>query len=188
MHAAGVVAQVLRVRPFGCGGRQGHGKDHVVAGVADLRPRRKQLLFTVDLDHHRLHVPDLAVHRILGNAAEGRRENRRRRRLVRGLRGRGARRRDEENEQEASHQASMISKSRVTSAVLTIMAVAEQYFSCVSLTAFSTILRFSARPRTVQCMCTLVKTLGSVAARSAVSLTSQPVTSWPLFFRITTTS
>src|SRR5688572_30128242 len=168
MHAAGVVAQVLSVRPFGRGGRQGHGDDQVVAGVADLRPRRKPLLFTVDLDHHRLQVPDLAVYRVLRNAA------------VQGLGGRGARRQDQQNEEEASHQASMISKSRVTSAVLTIIAVAEQYFSCVSLTAFSTILRFSARPRTVQCMCTLVKTLGSVAARSAVSLTSQPVTSWPL--------
>jgi len=34
----------------------------------------------------------------------------------------------------------------------------------------------------------LVNTLGSVVARSAVSFTSQPVTSWPLFLRITTTS
>src|SRR5688572_20837189 len=34
----------------------------------------------------------------------------------------------------------------------------------------------------------LVKTLGSVAARSELSLTSQPVMSCPLFFRITTTS
>ena len=33
-----------------------------------------------------------------------------------------------------------------------------------------------------------VNTFGSVSARSEVTLTSQPLTCWPLFFRITITS
>ena len=68
------------------------------------------------------------------------------------------------------------------------MMVAEQYFSCDRRIACSTRLRFSARPRTTKCMWIRVNTFGSVSARSEVSFTSQPVTSWPLFFRITTTS
>ena len=57
------------------------------------------------------------------------------------------------------------------------MAEAEQYFSCDSCTARSTAACGRLRPVTVNAKWILVKTLGSVSARSAESFTLQPVTS-----------
>ncbi|KAF0099866.1 MAG: PAS/PAC sensor-containing diguanylate cyclase/phosphodiesterase [bacterium] len=58
------------------------------------------------------------------------------------------------------HQASMISKSWVISAVLPRMMLAEQYFSADSLMARSTTSGLRPRPRTVKCMWILVNTFG----------------------------
>src|SRR5688572_16204338 len=172
MHHALCVEQVLHPLLL----RERHRKHEPIIRVTDLRAGRQALQLAVELDEHFIHVPDLAELRIGRDGAQLRR---------RGMRHKERR---EEPEPHWSTPASMTSKSRVTSAVFCSMAVAEQYFSWVSRTAFSTMLRFRPRPRTVQCMWILVKTLGSVLARSAVSFTSQPVTSWPLFLRITTTS
>src|SRR6266498_701671 len=68
------------------------------------------------------------------------------------------------------------------------MIEAEQYLLCESLIALSTVDGFRFRPRTTKRMWILVKTFGSVSARSEVSCTSQPETLCPLFFRISTTS
>ena len=68
------------------------------------------------------------------------------------------------------------------------MAEAEQYLSCESLMARSTMLGFRPWPLTVNWKWMRVKTFGSVCARSATSFTSQPRISWPLLRRITTTS
>jgi hypothetical protein len=64
----------------------------------------------------------------------------------------------------------------VISAVLASIAVAEQYFSCDNCAARSTASRFSALPRTVNCISMRVNTFGSSGARSAVSCTEQPWT------------
>ena len=82
----------------------------------------------------------------------------------------------------------MISKSCVITAVDESIAVAEQYFSWLRLIACSTSCGRRFLPRTTKCRWMLVNTLGSFYARSAFSVTSQPVIGWPLFFRINTTS
>src|SRR5512145_649858 len=168
MHQALCVEQVFHALLV----RERHRKHEAIVGVADLRARGEPLRLAIELDQHFLHMPDLAELGIGRNGAQLRR-------------GRVC---QKGRCQKPEPHASITSKSRVTSAVFCSIAVAEQYFSCVSRTALSTMLRFSPRPRTVQCMWILVNTFGSVLARSAVSLTSQAVTSWPLFFRITTTS
>jgi hypothetical protein len=73
-------------------------------------------------------------------------------------------------------QASITSKLWVISAVLPSMIEAEQYFSAESATARSTASGFRLCPLTRKCMLIRVNTLGSVSARSACNLTSQPET------------
>jgi len=68
------------------------------------------------------------------------------------------------------------------------MMLAEQYLSWLMAIARSTALAGTPLAVTVKCMWILVKTLGSVSARSLVSLTEQPRTSWRPRLRISTTS
>ena len=74
------------------------------------------------------------------------------------------------------------------SAVLPSMMLAEQYFSCDIWIARATAASASAWPLTLKCMWMRVNTFGSVAARSDVTLTRQPVTSCRPRFKISTTS
>src|SRR5690606_41936393 len=73
--------------------------------------------------------------------------------------------------------ASLTMTDQVISAVLPSMADAEQYLSCDSLTARSTAAAGRLRPLTGTAKWMRVNTLGSVSARSLVSVTSQPSTS-----------
>ncbi|MNL77708.1 hypothetical protein D3C87_2039450 [compost metagenome] len=76
----------------------------------------------------------------------------------------------------------------VSSAVLASMIEAEQYFSCDSLIARSTVAGLRFLPVTTKWKLMRVKTLGSSPARSACSCTLQPETSWRPRLRISTTS
>ena len=58
------------------------------------------------------------------------------------------------------------------------MIVAEQYLSCDSAIARSTAAAGTPAPVTTKCRWIFVKTFGSAAARSEVTLTRQPRTSW----------
>ena len=62
-------------------------------------------------------------------------------------------------------------------AVFASMIVAEQYLSCESAIARSTAAAGRSTPVTTKCRWMLVKTFGSSAARSALTLTRQPRTS-----------
>ncbi|KGC57092.1 hypothetical protein DM45_2473 [Burkholderia mallei] len=84
--------------------------------------------------------------------------------------------------------AATISNECDSSAVLAIMIDAEQYLSCDRLIARSTVAGFRLRPVTVKWKWIFVNTFGSSLARSACSVTEQPMTSWRLFLRISTTS
>src|SRR5919106_5411496 len=177
VNHAGAVEQVLHVRFRG----QVRWHHQPVVWIADLGAGGQALPLAVDLDRHFPQVADFAALGLLRKAPQL------------GERSAGkpcSREKDDKTPhgRGLSHYASTTSKSRVISAVFTSIAVAEQYFSCDRRIACSTRLRLSERPRTVQCMWMRVNTLGSVPARCAESLTSQPVTSWPLFLRITTTS
>ena len=88
----------------------------------------------------------------------------------------------------AGAQPSTISKLVLISAVLPSMIVAEQYFSCDMAMARATAASGNWRPRTMKCRWILVKTLGSVVARSLLTFNSQPVTSCRPRLRISTTS
>ena len=66
----------------------------------------------------------------------------------------------------------MISKLCVISAVLASMMLAEQYLSCDRVMARSTTSGFRSLPVTTKWKLILVKTFGSVSARSACSVTS----------------
>ena len=85
-------------------------------------------------------------------------------------------------------QFATISKEWVNSAVFASMIDAEQYLSCERVIARSTVAGFRFLPVTVKWKWIFVNTFGSSLARSALSVTEQPATSWRLFFRIITTS